>query len=348
MLELNYTVTDPVVNNSLKCLRNTFTQVNSTYTKALLFYAFTLAGNQRMRNTLISALDAVAIVSGGGRHWSRVRDGSVTDSLEVEMTSYVLLALMSGTPLNGFGLGYSISIVHWLSKQQNSFGGFASTQDTVVALQALAKYSYATYSPEGSVTVTIKSPSGLINKFTINQSNRLLYQERALQEVPGDYNVKAKGKGCVYVQFNLRYYIPPPPGLSSFNISASANGNCRVPTPTLKVTITVRYKGERLQTNMVVIEVKPLSGFSVDATSVQLVNGNSNSNTGIVRRVDQLEGRAIIYLNKLMKGERKVYTLTIIQDLTVQNLRPAVVKVYDYYYTAERAATEYTSPCPYQ
>ncbi|XP_058245377.1 alpha-2-macroglobulin-like protein 1 [Hemibagrus wyckioides] len=348
MLELNYTVTDPVVGNSLTCLRNAYTQVNSTYAKALLFYTFTLAGDQQMRNTLISDLDEVAIISGGGRHWSRVSDGSVTDSLEVEMTSYVLLALMSGPQLYGFGLGYSISIVQWLTKQQNSFGGFASTQDTVVALQALAKYSFATYSPAGSVTVTITSPSGLIITFTINQSNRLLYQDSDLQEVPGVYSIKAEGKGCVYVQFNLRYNIPPPPDDSSFTISASASGNCRVPVIILKVTITVIYNGQRLVTNMVVIEVRPLSGFRVDATSVQLVNGNSNANDGVVKRVDQIEGKAIIYLNKLINGEEKVYTLMIIQDLSVQNLKPAVVKVYDYYNTGERATTEYTSPCPFQ
>ncbi|XP_060736640.1 alpha-2-macroglobulin-like protein 1 [Tachysurus vachellii] len=345
MLELNYTVTDPVVNNGLTCLRNAFTQVNSTYAKALLFYTFTLAGDQGMRNTLISDLDAVAIVSGGGRHWSRSSDGSVMDSLEVEMTSYVLLSLMSGPELPGFGLDYSISIVHWLSQQQNAFGGFASTQDTVVALQALTKYSYATYSPAGSVTVTITSPSGLINTFTINQSNRLLYQERELQEVSGDYDLKAEGKGCVYVQFTLSYNIPPPPDDSTFTVLASASGNCRVPNPSLEVTVTVMYNGQRLETNMVVIEVKPLSGFSVDATSVQLVNGNSNSTDGAVKRVDLIEGKGIIYLNALTNAEEKVYSLTIIQDLPVENLKPAVIKVYDYYETGERAATEYSSPC---
>ncbi|XP_053092312.1 alpha-2-macroglobulin-like protein 1 [Pangasianodon hypophthalmus] len=346
MLELNYT--DPVVYNSLTCLRNAYTQVNSTYAKALLFYTFTLAGDQVMRNTLISDLDAQAIISGGGRHWSRVNDGSVMDSLEVEMTSYVLLALMSGPQLSGFGLGYSVSIVHWLSQQQNAFGGFASTQDTVVALQALAKYSFATYSPAGTVTVTITSPSGLITTFTITQSNRLLYQESQLQEATGDYNIKAEGQGCVYVQFNLRYNIPPPPDRSSFIISASASGNCRVPNPSLELTITVMYNGQRLETNMVVIDVKPLSGFRVDETSVQLVNSSSNSTDGAVKRVDKIEGNAIIYLNGLANGEEKVYTLKIVQDLPVENLKPAAVKVYDYYETSERAAAEYTSPCPLQ
>ncbi|XP_058244688.1 alpha-2-macroglobulin-like protein 1 [Hemibagrus wyckioides] len=222
MLELNYTVTDPVVNNSLTCLRNAYTQVNLNYAKALLFYTFTLAGDEGMRNTLISDLDANAIISGGGRHWSRVNDGSVTDSLEVEMTSYVLLALMSGPELPGFDLGYSTSIVQWLSQQQNAFGGFASTQDTVVALQALAKYSLATYSPAETVTVTITSPSGLINTFTITQSNRLLYQETQLQEVPGDYDVTAEGRGCVYVQVGISPFSTLFTHLSSFTNSAGS------------------------------------------------------------------------------------------------------------------------------
>ncbi|XP_053536529.1 alpha-2-macroglobulin-like protein 1 [Ictalurus punctatus] len=345
MLELNYTIADPVVNRSLACLRNAYTQVNSTYAKALLFYAFTLAGDQAMRNTLILDLDAKAIVSGGRRYWSRVNDGSVMDSLEVEITSYVLLALMSGPQLSGFGLGYSASIVRWLSQQQNPFGGFRSTQDTVVALQALAKYSFTTYRPAGGVNVTITSPSGVIKKFTINQSNRLLYQESQLQEVPGDYNVTAQGKGCVYVQFTLCYNIPPPPDRTSFTISASASGKCSIPNPSLEVKITVRYNGQRLETNMVIITVKLLSGFSADEASVMLVNSTSNSTDGSVNFVEQADGEVNIYLNGLTKGVEKVYTLRIVQDIAVAKLKPAVVKVYDYYEIRDSAVTDYTSPC---
>lgn len=44
------------------------------------------------------------------------------------MTSYVLLALLSGPTLPGFGLGYSSGIVRWLARQQNPYGGFSSTQ----------------------------------------------------------------------------------------------------------------------------------------------------------------------------------------------------------------------------
>lgn len=52
----------------------------------------------------------------------------MTDSLDVEMTAYVLLGLMSTTRLSVFDLDYAASIVDWLTLQQNAFGGFASTQ----------------------------------------------------------------------------------------------------------------------------------------------------------------------------------------------------------------------------
>ncbi|XP_060786640.1 alpha-2-macroglobulin-like protein 1 [Neoarius graeffei] len=344
MLELNYTFTDPVVDKGLGCLRNAHTEVNSTYAKALLLYTFTLAGDNGIRSTLIEDLNEEAIVSGGGRHWSLVNGGSVTMSLDVEMTSYVLLALMSGPEMPGFDLGYSASIVQWLSRQQNPFGGFVSTQDTVVALQALAKYSTATYSPEGDITVTITSPSEVIT-FTVTRSNRLLYQESQLQEVPGDYKIKAEGKGCVYVQFSLSYNIPPPPDRSSFSISASASGNCRVQNLSLNVTITVMYNGEQSETDMVIIQVRLLSGFSLNETSVKLVNGNSNSTDGSVKRVDQDDDEVNIYLDGLSKGQEMVYTLMIVQVFTVENLKPAIVKIYDYYEPSDNAATEYTSPC---
>lgn len=172
-------------------------------------------------------MDDSSVLAGGTRHWDRAEaSGKGLDSLEVEMTSYVLLALLSGPAMPEFGLDYSSSIVRWLAQQQNPYGGFSSTQveqtsrtgglweafkptnsfnlsapqDTVVALQALAKYGAATYSAEGSTTVTVTSLGGLNKEFTVDQRNRLLYQEERLSEVPGEYTVKAQGQSCVLAQ----------------------------------------------------------------------------------------------------------------------------------------------------
>ncbi|MCJ8740019.1 hypothetical protein PDJAM_G00054170 [Pangasius djambal] len=39
------------------------------------------------------------------------------------------------------------------------------------------------------------------------------------------------------------------------------------------------------------------------------------------------------------------YKLHIQQVLPVKNLKPAVIKVYDYYQTSDQSETEYNSPC---
>ncbi|XP_016124026.1 alpha-2-macroglobulin-like protein 1 [Sinocyclocheilus grahami] len=194
---------------SLECLMEASRNIINTYVTALLSYIFTLAGDEQMRQNLLSNLDQQAKREGVGRYWTLDNNAQPWGFVEVEMSAYVLLALLSGPTLPGFGLNYSAGIVHWLTKKQNAYGGFSSTQDTVVALQALAKYSAATYNPEGSITVTMTSPSGQRNQFTVNRNNRLLYQEKQLQEATGTYKLRTEGKGCVFVQFALHYNIPP-------------------------------------------------------------------------------------------------------------------------------------------
>ncbi|XP_035392341.1 alpha-2-macroglobulin-like protein 1 [Electrophorus electricus] len=348
LLEAGNQSTDPIVAKSLEYLRNAHAKTNSTYAIALLSYTFTLAGDQVMRGTLLSRLNQLAIVTVDGRHWSSGSQGMGTNPLDVEMTAYVLLALLSGPPLASFDLGYSASIVHWLGQQQNSYGGFISTQDTVVALQALAKYSSITYSPTGTIAVTVMSTHGLktqltVAQFTVNQSNRLLYQQAKLQQVSGVYKVRASGQGCVFVQFTMYYNIPPPNDFSSFDISTSEVGNCSDPIPSLEISVTVIYNGANEVSTMVVIEFKLLSGFSL--VKVMLQCGLFLQVNGTVKRVDKNDDVVIIYLDGLKKGERQTYTLIIQQDVVVQNLMPAVVKVYDYYKPSDAVVTEYISPC---
>uniref|UniRef100_A0A8C2GYG2 Alpha-macroglobulin-like TED domain-containing protein n=1 Tax=Cyprinus carpio TaxID=7962 RepID=A0A8C2GYG2_CYPCA len=220
LLELGIQETDPVVAKSLACLKESSHNIDNTYVTALLSYTFTLAGDEEMRQTLLSNLDKQAKREGVGRYWTLANNAQPMGSVEVETSAYVLLALLSGPSLPGFGLNYSAGIVHWLSKQQNANGGFSSTQDTVVALQALAQYSAATYNAEGFISITVTSPSGQRNQFTVNQDNRLLYQEKQLQEATGTYNLRAKGKGCVFVQvcaLPLLIHILSPRNSSSRN-----------------------------------------------------------------------------------------------------------------------------------
>ncbi|KAM3875368.1 alpha-2-macroglobulin [Diretmus argenteus] len=342
LLELGDDVTDPVVQKCLDCLKVAVAgQLDNMYTTALLSYTFTLAGDEEARHKLITYLHQNANTKGNTCHWKRAgASDKRLDSLEVEMTSYVLLALLSGPAMPGFGLDYSSGIVRWLVQQQNSYGGFSSTQDTVVALQALAKYGAATYSEGGASTVTVTSLGGLNKDFTVDGSNRLLYQEEQLTEVPGEYRVRAQGQICLQVQISMRYNIPPPPDFSAFNISVHTVDKCNITRPQLVVSVDVRYQGRREETNMVILNIKLLSGYILDKRSLTPLKSDRS-----VKRVDMEDGYINIYLDGLKKDETKTYRVTIEEDVPVRNLKPAVVKVYDYYQTSDEAVTDYTSPC---
>ncbi|XP_051934795.1 alpha-2-macroglobulin-like protein 1 isoform X2 [Hippocampus zosterae] len=341
LLELDSDIKDSVIQRCLGCLKEAAGQMDNLYTTALMSYTFTLARDEETRVKLITYLHQQSSTMGGTRHWQREGvSGTGVDSLEVEITSYVLLALLSGPALPDFGLDYSSGIVRWLTQQQNPYGGFSSTQDTVVALQALAKYGAATYSVGGKTTVTVTSLGGLNKEFIVDQSNRLLYQEEKLSDVPGEYTIKAEGQSCVLAQISMHYNIPPPPDFSAFNISATIMSKCNTSKPQLILFVHASYQGRREETNMVIINVKLLSGHILDKGSLESLR-NDNS----VKRVDQDEGYINIYLDGLKKGETVVYSMTLEQDVPVRNLKAAVVKVYDYYQTSDVAVTEYTSSC---
>uniref|UniRef100_A0A672KP76 Alpha-2-macroglobulin-like n=1 Tax=Sinocyclocheilus grahami TaxID=75366 RepID=A0A672KP76_SINGR len=194
----NILLNDPVVTKGLSCLKSIIEDVKNTYTTALLTYTFSLARDTDTRQQLFKKLEDAAISDGSRLHWSQ--SGSAdSDSLAVEISSYVLLAALTADSLTTADLGFANRIVSWLVKQQNAYGGFSSTQDTVVALQALSLYATKVFSSDGSSTVTVQSAADT-HHFDVNQDNKLLYQEKQLQNVPAKYSIEAKGSACVSVQ----------------------------------------------------------------------------------------------------------------------------------------------------
>uniref|UniRef100_A0A8C4YYU5 Alpha-2-macroglobulin-like n=1 Tax=Gadus morhua TaxID=8049 RepID=A0A8C4YYU5_GADMO len=281
LLETNMSVSDPQINKSMSCLRQSLGDKSNTYATSLLAYVFTLAGDMEARTLLLEHLDKVATQEGGNLYWSQRSEKSM--SLSVEISSYVLLATLSATPTTA-DLGYASRIVRWLTSQQNSYGGFSSTQDTVVALQALALYSTLVFSPEGSSTVDVQLPSGQMT-FEVNQDNKLLYQERSMKDVTGKYSVVVKGTACASMQLSLHYNIPTPRDESSFRIKVTPDSECSTNQLRPKVTLRLEYVGKEDSTNMVMVDIKLLSGFSAL----------------LVDRVEHNDDHVIIYLKPVSK-----------------------------------------------
>ncbi|XP_017163865.1 alpha-2-macroglobulin-like isoform X2 [Poecilia reticulata] len=332
-LEMKISTNDLVVRKSLFCLRASINTFSNTYTTALLAYVFTLAGEMETRNHLLQHLDSVAIKQGSSIHWSQTA-AETSASLSVEISSYVLLAKLSSSP-TAEDLGYASGIVRWLTTQQNQYGGFSSTQDTVVALQALSLYSSLVFSPEGSSTVTVQTPSGQLT-FDVNADNKLLYQEKMLQNVTGKYSLEVTGTACASVQISLRYNTPPPTDASTLSLEVKPQSDSSGKMPKVTLSLLSQYNGKDASTNMVILDIAFLSGFIPDPQSLKNLE-----RAQLVDRVEHKDGHVVVYLTKLTKGAPVNHSLVLLQQIPVQNLKPAVIALYDYYQPSDRAEREY-------
>uniref|UniRef100_A0A8C0YDK5 Alpha-2-macroglobulin-like n=1 Tax=Cyprinus carpio carpio TaxID=630221 RepID=A0A8C0YDK5_CYPCA len=343
LLELETPVTDLVVSKGLSCLRSVIKDVKNTYSTALLAYTFSLAKDTDTRQQLFKKLEDVAISDGSHLHWSQ--SGSVdSDSLAVEISSYVLLAVLTADSLTTADLGFANRIVSWLVKQQNAYGGFSSTQDTVVALQALSLYATKVFSSDGSSTVTVQSAADT-HRFDVNQDNKLLYQEKQLQNVPAKYSIEVKGSTCVSVQVSQFYNIPTPTEAKTLSIDAKIEGDCKTLEQNFFLNFSVKYGGPQETTNMLIVDIKILSGFTADTSMLRTSFSSAVLAQKYVERVDTKEDHVIVYLTEIPKHISMNYKMKMKQVLPVKNLKPAVVKVYDYYQTSDQSETEYFFHC---
>ncbi|XP_068026680.1 alpha-2-macroglobulin-like protein 1 isoform X2 [Melanerpes formicivorus] len=347
MLELGLPPTDPAVSLALQCLEAS--PADDLYTQALLAYVLGLAGRWEQQQARLKSLAEHSISAEGQLHWQRkgkalpFPQGSwaAAAPAEVEMTAYVLLAYLTQPQVSSADLGTASRIVGWLSRQQNPYGGFASTQDTVVALQALAKYAALTYGENGDFVVTVTSPTGSTQRFELHNSTRLLLQRAALRQLPGTYGVRARGQGCALLQVTLRYNVPPPPGAGPFDLRVetkprTCKGDAR---GRFRLLLRARYTGERPTTNMAVIEARLPSGYIPDKTSVAELKKQR-----LVKKVEVQPEQVTIYLDQLTQ-EEEIFTFVAKQDVPVMNLQPATVTLYDYYETGDRVDVAYSAPC---
>ncbi|KFQ34298.1 Ovostatin, partial [Mesitornis unicolor] len=352
MLEAGHSSSYPVVRNAFFCLETASEKsINNVYTQALMAYAFCLAGKAEKCESVLRELQKSAKQVDGSQHWEQEerspseKSPSFLDhapSAEVEITGYVLLALTYKPNRNQEDLTKASGIVQWIIKQQNPYGGFSSTQDTVIALQALAAYGGAAYNSVTQNVIKITSKKSFEKVFFVNNVNRLLLQQTPLPEVPGKYKLTVNGSGCVLMQTALRYNIHLPEGAFGFSLSVQTrNASCPQDRPA-KFDIVLRssYTGKRSSSNMVIIDVKMLSGFvPVKSSLDKLIDGRT------VMQVETKKNHVLLYLENISKKKRKEITFSVEQDFVVAHPKPVPVQIYDYYETEEYAVVQYMSPC---
>uniref|UniRef100_A0A3B3CMN5 Alpha-2-macroglobulin domain-containing protein n=1 Tax=Oryzias melastigma TaxID=30732 RepID=A0A3B3CMN5_ORYME len=264
---------DPVVKKGLCCLKESIKDLQNPFAAAISAWVFTLAGDLDHRAELLHYLDKIAIKDRDFIYWTHEEtETSVYSSLLI--SSYVILAKLTvtGSPGDLKSASYTFK---WLVEQLNYFSTFSSTQDTMMAVKAIALYSKCMFTPVWSSTVSIWSPNDQI-VFHLTPHNKLLYQEMVLQDTKGKYNVKMEGTACALVQV-----------LALLESSFCCSLDFTIMSCSTPVTCHSRYSGHQSCTNMVVLEIQLPSGFCPLPQSLRSVSPYSRfSLTGGVRRFE--------------------------------------------------------------
>ncbi|XP_072711400.1 CD109 antigen [Ciconia boyciana] len=316
--------------------------ISDNYTLALVTYALSCAKSTKAKEAL-NILNQRAEHQGEFCFWitpaSEISDSWQPRSIDIELAAYALLS-----HFHQDRLAEGIPIMKWLSQQRNHLGGFSSTQDTVVALQALSLFATLTTASKTEMDVTVTAPSlKMPETFSIDTQNRFLLQTKEIAPAqPMTITVAAEGTGFAVFQLNVIYNIKhTDQSLRSVRKQEAFDLNVDVKDDKddknhLTLNVCTRYLGSGTapSSGMVLMEVGLLSGFSVSPDFIPLDN--------TVKKMEKDNGKVNLYLDSLNETQVCV-DIPAVRDFKVANIQDASVTIVDYYEPRRRAVRSYNS-----
>ena len=311
--------------------------MEDAYTAAIVSYALEIAGSDKA-DAIHRKLMSMADITDGGLSWGsetldanepatlprgQAHSSNPGRSAAVETTGYAALALLErGDIISASSAG------RWLVNQRNAYGGYGSTQDTVVGLQALTKFAVHA-STDVNMNVTL-SAGGWEEKLNINPENADVMH---ILEAPAGADIRvtgsARGRGQMVVQAVRRFNTREVETVGSpvFDIDVDY-GTERVDVDDLiTVSADVTFNPPRIvEAGMVVLDISIPTGFGPVMGSIQRMAGSEPR----IKRHDVAGRKVIIYIEDMEPGE----TLSLefqARALFPVRAEPVASSVYSYY-----------------
>ncbi|XP_050293499.1 murinoglobulin-1-like [Anthonomus grandis grandis] len=257
--------------------------------------------------------------------WWSVTSSEESYASDIEITSYALLALME-EPSAEY-MAYAHSIVHWLVSKIGPTGAFKSTQDTVVALDALTKY--ANYIKTSNVNLHVHLQTHTeTHEFSLSDRDRLMARQIPLSSLDSnELKVHLSGSGCAFIQSTTSYYTTNIPESEAFRLALEVSPVSNVDTCSIKsISPCIAYKGSDKFSNMAVMEVEIPSGFRADRASLyQLVESMEN-----IKKFEEKDTQVNFYFTNL-GANQLCFSFNVYENLPIEDRRDSLVKLYDYY-----------------
>lgn len=317
--------------------------ISDNYTLSLVTYALSLVGRKKAKEGL-DLLNRRAEHNGDLRFWKskiqRAPGWWQPSSVDIEVASYVLLSHVTQNRVSE-----GVAVMKWLSKQRNHLGGYSSTQDTIVALQAMSSFASKYPISKAAMKISVKGNQMDIPDFRINSENQMVLQTEQIA-VGQDINITicAEGVGFALLQlhiiYNSRNYVSQRTQRSTeskdhFDLDVTVRDNMEnINVVTLNVCTRYSERESFAQTGMTVLQVDLLSGFSLAPDGVLLKYP--------IKKVETVDDKVNIYLDSLNQTEFCLDIPTI-RSSNVGYTQDAFVSVIDYYEPGRRAVKNYNS-----
>ncbi|RLU17946.1 hypothetical protein DMN91_010186 [Ooceraea biroi] len=325
------------INKAVDYIVRNIEGLNDTYALSLCAYALNLAKHP-YETPAFNFLESKAMTKQDLKWWSKPipKDDknphyALPRSVDVEMSSYALLSYLRRNYVVD-----AIPVMKWLIKQRNTEGGFASTQDTVIGLEALAKLAEKLSKDTGSVRIAFKH-AGDQTYMNINSGNSMILQKQVLPAKTRFVNITASGKGFALVQVSYQYNLNVTGAWPLFTLDPQVDKNSNANHLQLSICSGFVPHKEANESNMAVMEVSLPSGFTVDRDSLPSLEVSSH-----VRRVETRNGdtMVVLYFDKMVK-EEYCPTVSAFRTHKVAKQKPVPVSIYDYYDSSRRARVFY-------
>ncbi|XP_068137598.1 CD109 antigen isoform X2 [Hyperolius riggenbachi] len=318
--------------------------VSDNYTLSLVTYALSLVGRSKAKEGL-DLLNNRAENEGDLRFWtSKIPKASgwwQPSSTDIETASYILL---SHVIQNRVAEG--VAVMKWLSQQRNHLGGFSSTQDTIVALQAMSLFASKYSLSKPSLHITVEGDQMTSTSFSINSDNRMLLQSKPITFGEAiNLTITAEGAGFALLQLHVIYNVQSSihsrtrrstVNTDPFNLAVTVHDDTEN-INAITLNVCTRYLGTETsaQTGMALMQVDMLSGFRLAPEGVLLKYP--------VKKIEETaEGKVNIYFDSINQTEVCV-DIPSHRDSKVGYTQDAHVSVIDYYEPGMRTVKSYNS-----
>ncbi|XP_035709663.1 CD109 antigen isoform X3 [Folsomia candida] len=328
-------------NLALDFLTRNLEGLTDPYAVSIITFVLTKADHYSKQGAF-NILEGLAKISDDGqfKHWETIKSAEEEKNpwsknprpIGIEASSYALLTYSQRNYV-----GDSIPVVRWLLAQRNANGGFISTQDTIVALTALARFARLSRTSSINLHVEITYEGGS-QGFEIKDENAIMLQEFALPANTRWVNVESTGTGVAIAQLSWGYNIEVTGAWPSFTLDPQLDRTSNTNQMTLSVC-TSFYGGN--QSNMAVMEVNMPTGFQVNKDKL----ANLLHYPAIKRfETDEEDSKVVMYFDSLENRQENCPTVSAYRVFPVAKQAPAYVTVYDYYDNSRKARQFYNAP----